>query len=390
MGILARGGRHDCQTRRRFIGSLALAGAAGFVRAPTCGPRRRPRNDDGAAAGSAEHLRLPRIRRRGVAARRGLYRYSLCALADGTNTTGPDRARRDRFRAELCFGAGRRDRSRRRDETLAGVHVGCFELFAHESVHSLAELGDKSVGVPALGSPDVFLSVMAAQVGLDPVRNPLGYTRGPAAEALLPTGKIDAFLGFPPEPQESARPAHRPRDRQQLGRPPVVAVFLLHAGGQRDYVRKYPVATKRVLRAILKAADVCAAEPARAAQRLVDGGFTDRYDYAVETLREVPYDKWREYDAEDTVRFYALRLHEVGLIKSSPQKIIADGTDWRFLERAQTRAEGMSAKEGGFEMHRSQTRRRFLTALSLAGAAGLLRHATGVAAEGRSKPPHCG
>ena len=30
-------------------------------------------------------------------------------------------------------------------------------------------------------------------------------------------------------------------------------------------------------------------------------------------------------------QFYALRLHEIGMIKSSPQKIIADGTDWRFL-----------------------------------------------------------
>jgi NitT/TauT family transport system substrate-binding protein len=96
-------------------------------------------------------------------------------------------------------------------------------------------------------------------------------------------------------------------------------------------VRNHPVATKRVLRAILKAADICVTEPARAARRIVDGGFTDRYDYALQTLNELPYDKWREYDAEDTIRFYTLRLHEVGLIKSSPNKIIADGTDWRFL-----------------------------------------------------------
>jgi NitT/TauT family transport system substrate-binding protein len=31
------------------------------------------------------------------------------------------------------------------------------------------------------------------------------------------------------------------------------------------------------------------------------------------------------------VRFFALRLHEIGMIKSTPQAIIADGTDWRFL-----------------------------------------------------------
>jgi NitT/TauT family transport system substrate-binding protein len=101
--------------------------------------------------------------------------------------------------------------------------------------------------------------------------------------------------------------------------------------GSTDYVENYPVATKRVVRAILKATDLCASEPARAARMLVDGGFTPRYDYALQTLQEVPYDKWREYDAEDTMRFYALRMHEAGLIKSSPQKIIADGTDWRFL-----------------------------------------------------------
>ena len=101
--------------------------------------------------------------------------------------------------------------------------------------------------------------------------------------------------------------------------------------GNGGFVRKYPVATKRVMRAILKAADICATEPARVARQLVDGGFTDRYDYALQTLSELPYDKWREYDPEDTLRFYALRLHEAGMIKSSPQKIIADGTDWRFL-----------------------------------------------------------
>jgi NitT/TauT family transport system substrate-binding protein len=102
--------------------------------------------------------------------------------------------------------------------------------------------------------------------------------------------------------------------------------------GNREFIRKYPVATKRVVRAILKAADLCATQPEPAARRIVDRGFTPRYDYAVQTLNELPYDKWREYDPEDTIRFYALRLHEAGLIKSSPNKIIADSTDWRFLD----------------------------------------------------------
>ena len=93
-------------------------------------------------------------------------------------------------------------------------------------------------------------------------------------------------------------------------------------------MRKHPLASKRVLRAILKATDFCAADPARAAQQLVEGGFTGRYDYALQTLKDIPYAKWREYSPDDSVRFYALRLREVGVIKSSPNKILADGTDW--------------------------------------------------------------
>jgi NitT/TauT family transport system substrate-binding protein len=100
------------------------------------------------------------------------------------------------------------------------------------------------------------------------------------------------------------------------------------------------VATKRALRAILKATDVCALEPDRTAQRLVEKGFTPRYDSARQGLQEIPYNRWREYDPEDSVRFHALRLHEIGLIKSTPQKIIAQGTDWRFFNALKKELKG--------------------------------------------------
>ena len=98
-----------------------------------------------------------------------------------------------------------------------------------------------------------------------------------------------------------------------------------------DYLLHNPIAAKRATRAILKSTDMCAADPARAAGRMVTGGFAPDFDQALQTLSSLPYGKWREYDPEDTLRFYALRLQESGMIKSSPQKIIADGTDWRFL-----------------------------------------------------------
>ena len=91
------------------------------------------------------------------------------------------------------------------------------------------------------------------------------------------------------------------------------------------------MATKRAVRAILKATDLCALAPERAARHLVDRRLTNSYDYAVQTMKGIPYGRWREYDPEDTLRFYALRLHEARVVRSSPKKIIAQGTDWRFL-----------------------------------------------------------
>jgi NitT/TauT family transport system substrate-binding protein len=107
-----------------------------------------------------------------------------------------------------------------------------------------------------------------------------------------------------------------------------------------DFVLKHPVATKRAVRAILKANELCALEPERAARTIVDRGLTKSYEYALQTMNDVPYGRWREYDPEDTVRFYALRLHEVGMIKNTPQKIIAQGTDWRFLNELKKELKG--------------------------------------------------
>ena len=182
---------------------------------------------------------------------------------------------------------------------LAGVHVGCFELFGNEGIRSIADLkGQKSVGVAALGSSDhLFLSVMAAHIGLDPARDIHWVTsQSPTPAELFADGKIDACLGLPPVPQDlRARHVGHVVVNSSMDRP-WSQYFCCMLAGHRDYLQKYPVATKRVLRAILKATDFCAGEPERAARRLVDGGFTARYDYALQTMRDVPYDKWREYE----------------------------------------------------------------------------------------------
>src|SRR5947208_14011538 len=111
----------------------------------------------------------------------------------------------------------------------------------------------------------------------------------------------------------------------------MVAILLLHDGHQSRVRPKHPVATKRMARAVVKAAAICAREPERVARVLVERGVVKQYDYALQVVKELPYARWRDYDSEDTLRFYALRLHEAGMIKSSPQKIIAQGSDLRFI-----------------------------------------------------------
>jgi NitT/TauT family transport system substrate-binding protein len=216
---------------------------------------------------------------------------------------------------------------------LTGVHVGCLEVFGKEDFRGFADLRGKRVGAPVPGlSGQGLLSLMAAQVGLDPKKD-INWVFSGSVDPMrfFVDGKIDAFLSYPPRAQE-LRAGHVGRVLLKTAVDlPWSQYFCCMLAGNRDFVRNYPAATKRVMRAFLKAADLCASAPARVAQRLVDTRFTPRYDYAFEALSELPYDKWREYDPEDTLRFIALQMREAGFIKSTPQKIIAEGTDWRFL-----------------------------------------------------------
>jgi len=110
--------------------------------------------------------------------------------------------------------------------------------------------------------------------------------------------------------------------------------------GQEIILNAKQESTKRVLRAFLKATDLCALEPERAARFLVDRGLTQSYDYARRSMRDLPYDKWRVYEPTDSLRFFALRLHEAGMVKGNPKKLIADGTDWRFLTELRKELKG--------------------------------------------------
>jgi len=218
---------------------------------------------------------------------------------------------------------------------LSGLHPGCIELVGTEQIRSIRDLKGKTIAVTDLGGGrHAFLAVMAAHVGLDP-RKDINIVAHRAAEAmrLLAERKIDGFLAAPPDAQELRAKKIGHVVVNSMMDKPWSQYFCCMVAANKEFVRKHPAATRRALRAILKATDLCAHEPERVARFLVDKGYAKQYDHALQAMKEMGmgYSKWREYDPEDTVRFYALRLQEVGMIKSSPQKIIAQGTDWRFL-----------------------------------------------------------
>jgi NitT/TauT family transport system substrate-binding protein len=212
---------------------------------------------------------------------------------------------------------------------LAGIHAGLYELFVRPGIRHPIQLDGKRVGLKA-ASP-VLLYLIAANVGLRPPHQDIPFL--PNALELFIEGKIDAFLGFPPESQELRQRHVGEVLINTTVDPPWSQHFCCALAGNKAYVQKYPLATQRVLNAIISAADYCATDPKGAAQRLIDEAVTTRYDYALQAVKAIPYSKWRDHDSADMMQFYTRRMREAGLIKTDPSKIIAENADWRFIDQ---------------------------------------------------------
>ncbi|UCH40666.1 MAG: ABC transporter substrate-binding protein, partial [Gammaproteobacteria bacterium] len=209
---------------------------------------------------------------------------------------------------------------------LSGMHLGCTEIFAHERIKSFRDLAGKKIALYAEGSAEhVWFSMMLAYIGIDPNKD-VEWALHSYEEwgDLLAAGKVDAVMLWPPDAQVFRK--------QKIGHVildtttdrPWKDYYCCVVSGNSDFVEKHPVATKRAMRAILKATDLCALEPELAARTVLDNGFPTEYETALQVFSELPYAQWREYDPEDTLRFFALRMHKLGLIKKAPETLVAE------------------------------------------------------------------
>jgi len=217
---------------------------------------------------------------------------------------------------------------------LAALHGGCYELFVNDRVRAIRDLKGRRVAVSAMDALEYYyVASMAAYVGLDPLKD-IEWVDTKSFEGVLNAfmdGKADAILAFPPQPQIlRAKKVGRVIVNTAVDRP-WAQYFCCMIAARRAFVTSNPVATKRAVRAILKATDICATQPERAAHHIVERGYEAQYDVAFEVIKSSSYNRWRTYNPDDSLRFFGVRLHETGVIKTGPQKLIAQGTDWRFL-----------------------------------------------------------
>ena len=338
--------RHQGWSRRGFVGGLTLAGTAGVlgVRPERVAAEPPPETTTLKVAHSAAVCEAPSIVAEELLKGEGFTNVQYTRVSDGSFARRAVATGQTDITVTFLAPVIVQIDTGQPMTVLAGVHVGCLELFATRPVRSIAELKGKAVGVTAVDSHAAqyaLLAPMMAYVGLDPRRD-IRWVIQPVPEQmrLLADGKIDAFLAYPTLAQElRARKIGHVVVNNGTDRP-WSQYFCCMVVGNREFVRKHPIATKRAVRAILKATQVCAAEPERTAHALVASGFTGQYSYTLQTLKEIPYARWREYNPENTTRFYSLRLNEAGVIKSGPQKILAQGTDWRFLKELKKELKG--------------------------------------------------
>jgi len=331
------------QSRRRFLSNIAWAGAAGFG---GVGAISIAAGNNSLAAEPPPEVTTIRLQRdpvicitpRAVEAflrQEGFTDIRFVDMTESDNVPGgiPHMMAHDKidfgrsFVPDMVIGMD----AGAPVTVLAGLHSGCFEILGRDDIHQIADLKGRTAGNAVEGDKQL-LTIMTRLVGLDPDKD-IRWIGSPTLSPveLFLEGKIDAFLAVPPILQEVRERHIGHTIASSITDHPWSNYFCCMLAVRTEFSQRYPVATKRVLRAYLKALDLCASDPNGAAHLWVNQGITTRYDYAQQMLNETRYDIWRDYDPEDSVRFYALRLHEAGIVKSNPQKLISEHTDWRFL-----------------------------------------------------------
>lgn len=240
---------------------------------------------------------------------------------------------------------------------VAGGHTGCIELWATPGISSIRDLRGKTYQVfdrfatfgerKAAGIFYGFLLSILAHIGIDPADLKLvdipanhdsvtDYLEGRSDAIILPV-HLGPLMRRNPKRRGSVildSAVDRPWSQN----------YCCMLTANRDWAKANPAATKRVTRAFLRASDMVAADRKAAVNKAVEKGFykanaSITAEILLETISMLSYD-WRDFDPEETLRFFALRLRDAKQIKMSPQQIIDEGSDLAYFRQLRTELKG--------------------------------------------------
>jgi hypothetical protein len=163
------------------------------------GARTAARNHYSPPREEPEHLHRPAIRGQRLAECRGVHKRRLRSIGAIQST----RKWRSRLLPAFLWSASPSDRSRRKHHVSSRDSRWLFRAI-RQGGHTQRRRSEGSncwnSGLET--SQHIFLSAMATLVGLDPAKDIEWMTSAKVKPIdLFAEGKIDAFLGFPPEPQ---------------------------------------------------------------------------------------------------------------------------------------------------------------------------------------------
>jgi NitT/TauT family transport system substrate-binding protein len=221
---------------------------------------------------------------------------------------------------------------------LAGMHTGCGEVWTKPGISSVADLRGRTIAVNSVALTDVFYGFWAtilAYVGIDARRdvNFVVYDTESPLELFL-QGRSDAILVLA-QSVPLLRASDRNRGKLLISAQddkPWSQYYCCQLVANRDWARANPNAAKRVTRAVLRASDRVAKDPAFAARSTLEQGLISgaTMDLALATFKNCTF-QWRDLDAEESLRFSALQLAGQKLVKSSPQQLVARASDFAYV-----------------------------------------------------------
>jgi NitT/TauT family transport system substrate-binding protein len=222
---------------------------------------------------------------------------------------------------------------------LAGLHSGCLEVWVGPGIQTIGQLRGRKIAVRRTDTSDeyyAFFATLLGYVGIDPLKDVEFIAAGTGAGMISAfiEGRADAVLAAATNGPLFRRLPKLPGQRilATMTDKPWSQYLCCTLMADRDWARQNPIATKRVTRAVLRATDAAAKDPARAAHDAAAAlGVADE-SLVRETMAMCTYN-WRELDPEETLRFFALRLADAKLITTTPQQLIAQGTDLAYMRQ---------------------------------------------------------